>query len=78
MNQKYRLLPAKNSPIRKTFEIEKPKCAGNQFNTNCPNKEGHHRGDIRPSLSVNLDKMVFHCFACDYEGKVNLNDKEIL
>ena len=38
-----------------------------QGNWHC-GQPAHKRGDRNPSLSVNLHKRVFHCFACGWEG----------
>ncbi len=38
---------------------------GNQVKIRCP-----FHDDERPSCSVNLEKKLFHCFACDQRGNV--------
>jgi DNA primase len=40
-------------------------CSGSQRKARCPFHE-----DRRPSLQVNLDKSVFHCFGCNASGNI--------
>jgi CHC2 zinc finger len=37
-------------------------------NVRCP-FPGHKNGDRKPSLSINIDKQLFHCFGCGVKGR---------
>ena len=45
----------------------RPHHSGNQ-KLSCINQDAHPNGDRNPSASVNLNKGLYHCFACGLSG----------
>jgi len=59
-----------DSEAKQKIEVEARKI-GREWMAQCPMHE-----DRKPSLSINEEKGVFHCFSCDWSGKLYISDSK--